>query len=225
MTDLHILIVEDESLIALELTHSIRELGHHVVGYATNAALAKSYLKKENINLILMDINLGTTQTGIALYKSLKTDIAVIYITAYKDENTILQAVETNPLAYLVKPHNEDELSALLHLAKYKLGQKSITLPRNTMQAIGKNYFYHAEHEKLYFGDMPIKLGTKELKLLQLLICAKGSVVSFETIEFVLWEEAPPGNSSLRTLIYRLRAKLDYTLIETLSGQGIRLQT
>ena len=80
MTDLQILIVEDESLIALELTQNIRNLGYHVVGYATNAALTHEYMQKESINLILMDINLGTDVSGIDLYKNLQTDIPIIYI-------------------------------------------------------------------------------------------------------------------------------------------------
>ena len=187
MTDLQILIVEDESLIALELTQNIRNLGYHVVGYATNAALTHEYMQKESINLILMDINLGTDVSGIDLYKNLQTDIPIIYITAYKDEETILKAIETDPLGYLIKPHNEDELKALLHLACYKLSNKEESIPTKTLQNLGKNYFYNGEEEKLYFGEMHITLGSKELQLLQLLICANGAIVSFQTIESVLW--------------------------------------
>ena len=126
MDSLNILIVEDESLVALELAKEIKALGYNVVEYATNSQMAKKFIQDYEVNLILMDINLGDDINGIELYKSFKKNIPVIYLTAYKDEATISSAISTDPLGYMVKPHKEDELNAILKLAHYKI-QNQIT--------------------------------------------------------------------------------------------------
>jgi len=69
-----------------------------------------------------------------------------------------------------------------------------------------------------------VKLSHKKTELLRLLINAKGAVVSFKTIEDTLYQENPPSESTLRTLIYRLRKELDQEMIETELNYGIRLR-
>ena len=63
---------------------------------------------------------------------------------------------------------------------------------------------------------MYIKLSPKEITLLKLLIEARGTVVLFSTIESEVWQDKVPSASSVRTLVYRLRGKLQYKL----SGEG-----
>ncbi len=224
MNNLNILIVEDESLVALELSDSIENHGFNVVDYVTTPRMATELFQKEKINLILMDINLGDEMDGIDLYKSFNTRIPIIYLTAYQDDKTISKAVETDPLGYLIKPYNENELFALLKLATYKI-HNNITKVRSTdlLLDIGEGYFYNLQENKLYFNDMYIKLSPKEITLLQLLIEARGRVVPFSTIENEVWQDKVPSASSVRTLVYRLRGKLQYKLITTEAHQGIKL--
>ena len=224
MNNLNILIVEDESLVALELSNSIENHGFNVVDYVTTPKMAIELFQKEKIDLILMDINLGEDIDGIDLYKSFNTHIPIIYLTAYQDETTISKAIETDPLGYLIKPYNENELFALLKLATYKI-HNNITKVRSTdsLLDIGEGYFYNLQENKLYFNDMYIKLSPKEITLLQLLIEARGGVVLFSTIQNEVWQDNIPSDSSVRTLIYRLRGKLQYKLITTEPHQGIKL--
>ena len=224
MNNLNILIVEDESLVALELSNSIENLGFHVVDYVTTPKMVTEVFQKEKVDLILMDINLGDEIDGIDLYKSLNTQIPIIYLTAYQDETTISKAIGTDPLGYLIKPYNENELLALLKLATYKI-HNSITKVRdtNSLLDIGEGYFYNLQDDKLYFNDMYIKLSLKETRLLKLLIEARGKVVFFSTVEDEIWQDTIPSASSDRTLIYRLRGKLQYKLITTEPHQGIKL--
>lgn len=226
MTDLNILIIEDESLIALELMHRIKSFGCNNVQYATHPKKASSIMQKEKINLILMDINLKSDIDGIELYKSFQTDVAIIYITAYNDEKTINMAIQTNPLGYLIKPYGPDELKALLMLATYKMRNHTENIKKNSnFITLGEGYYFDKNTDKLYFNDIYIKIGTKELKLLKLLIYAKGALVSFETIENELWDDHVVNSSAMRTLIYRLRGKLEYKLIETVFSQGLKLNS
>lgn len=222
MDKLNILIVEDESLVALQMSDFIRSLGYNVVDYATNAKMAKDIINLHTINLIIMDINLGDAINGIELYKSFKENIPVIYITAYKDEDHIQEAIPTNPIGYLIKPLNENELNALLKLAHYKIFQKTIVRPKK-MFILGDGYAFDIKKEKLFFHDLFINLSKKELQLLKLLIEANGQIVSFETITDEIWQDKIISSSSLRMLIYRLRAKLEYKFIENEFNYGIKL--
>lgn len=224
MNNLNVLIVEDESLVALELSHSIENYGFNVVDYVTTPTMALEIFQKEKIDLILMDINLSNEIDGIDLYKSFNTRIPIIYLTAYQDEKTISKAIETDPIGYLIKPYNENELLALLKLTTYKIHNNIIKVrSKNSLLDIGEGYLYNLQDNKLYFNDMHIKLSPKEVILLQLLIEARGEVVLFSTIENEVWKDSVPSASSIRTLIYRLRGKLQYKLITTEPHQGIKL--
>jgi DNA-binding response OmpR family regulator len=225
MHTLKVLIVEDESLIALELVQLLQSFGCQSVEFATHPKKVYQIIEQNTTNLILMDINLRSIMTGIELYKSLNTSIPVIFITAYNDEATIEKAIETNPLGYLIKPYGEDDLKALLILAKYKI-KKHIKehSEQNERLLLGEGYTFDTKNENLYSNDSYINLGIKELKLLKLLIDSQGDVINFQKIEYELWGKGSISGSSLRTLIYRLRGKLDDKLIETVYNQGIKLK-
>ena len=225
MNNLNILIIEDESLVAMSLSSSIEALGYNVVEYATNSHMAKKFLEAYDVNLILMDINLGESINGIELYESLHTTIPLIYLTAYKDENTMSKAIKTNPIGYLVKPHKDDELRAMLKLALYRLQNRDTAQQEETRKFvdIGKGYLFDIEENKLLYKNKPIKLTIKETNLLKLLIDAKCKIVKFTTIEEKIWEGERVNNTSLRTLLYRLRSKLKHKLIESEFNIGLKL--
>jgi DNA-binding response OmpR family regulator len=224
MNKLNILIIEDESLVAMSLSSSIEALGYNVVEYATNSHMAKKFLESYEVNLILMDINLNESINGIELYESLQVNIPIIYLTAYKDEETMSRAIKTNPIGYLVKPHKDDELRAMLKLALYKI-QNGDAAQKETIKYvdIGKGYLFDIEENKLLYKNKPLKLTIKETNLLKLLIDAKGKVVKFTVIEEKIWEGESVNNTSLRTLLYRLRSKLKHKLIESEFNIGLKL--
>lgn len=224
MNNLKILIIEDESLVALELAETVKSLGYEVAGYATTSDMAKEYLKSREVDLLLMDINLNETIDGIELYRDFNSEIPVIYLTAYKDEDTIDKAVSTEPLGYLVKPINLDELNAVLKLAMYKMISRPENIQKDNRLAIGEEYYFDTYEQKLFYGETFISLSQNELKLLKLLIDSKSQVVTFRSIEDEIWRDRVVGDSALRTLIYRLRSKLEYKLIENEFNHGIRLR-
>ncbi len=223
MRDINILIIENESLVALELSSTIKSFGYQNVAYATNIKMSQKYLKEKRFDLILMDINLNETIDGITLYQELQTDTPIIYLTAYTDEATIHRAIKTNPLGYLIKPHNDDELKALLLLATQKISTTQPSLQAPNTIALGEGYYFDPEEEKLFYNNLFIHLGKKELALLKLLIYAKNNPVSYYQIEEEIWGAKGVSNSTIRTLIYRLRGKLEHKLIQSENSYGIKL--
>ncbi|HZN95336.1 MAG TPA: PAS domain S-box protein, partial [Myxococcales bacterium] len=72
--------------------------------------------------LALLDVRLRGEMDGIQTAAAIRerTDIPVIYLTAYADEDTVRRAMLTGPFGYLVKPFNERELRAAIDIAIYK---------------------------------------------------------------------------------------------------------
>ncbi len=122
MTTANILIVEDESIVALDMQNRLRMLGYHVVGRATTGMEAIQQAETQQPDLILMDIRLQGPMDGIeaaAIIRKRKS-IPVVYLTAYSDNETLKRAKLTEPHGYLIKPFEERELQTAIEVALYK---------------------------------------------------------------------------------------------------------
>ncbi|WP_256360022.1 MULTISPECIES: response regulator [unclassified Brevundimonas] len=79
-----ILIVEDEALVAMELRFVLEDLGHEVVGVASDARTAMNIVRETEVDLALVDIHLSDGPTGVELGRELGQEIGVtvLYMTA-----------------------------------------------------------------------------------------------------------------------------------------------
>ena len=220
-----ILIVEDETIVALEIKTVLNKLGYKVTSCVTNYSDTMNSIKNQKPDIILMDIHLEDSIDGIDTASEIikKYNIPIIYLTAFSDDETIKRAIKTNPVGYLIKPFKREELKSTILLAKHKLSQTNELKNNDNYVDLGYNFFYDILNENLYYNNIPIKLGQKENNLLKFLIEAKGQLVSFREIENHIWPDKAISKSSLRTLIYRLRTKLEYKLIETVPSFGCKL--
>jgi len=223
MDKIDILIVEDEAIVALEIKRTILKMGFGVTDMVTNYDDAIKSIKEKLPNIVLLDIYLKNSKDGIETAHAIKeiASVPIIYLTAFCDDKTIERAVETNPIGYLVKPFKREDLKSTLQLAIYKIkNSKSI---ESHLTPIGEGYFYDLENHNLFFKEHPIKLSQKETLLLEILVEAKGEIVPFSTLEHHIWQGNLVSDSALRTLLYRLRGKLEYRLIETVPSFGFKL--
>lgn len=106
MNSLKVLIVENEILIARQLSKYLEKQKYQVTGIARTGEQALELAKHENPDIILMDIDLDGDMDGIQtaaiVHKTLI--IPIIYLTNLKDEQTFERASETLPATYLTKP-------------------------------------------------------------------------------------------------------------------------
>lgn len=220
-----ILIVEDESIVALDIKRTLEKFNYEVTNTAINYSEAINSVISNKPDLILMDVNLGKSKDGIDTVKEIKmlNDIPVIYLTAFCDEETISRAIETKPVSYLIKPFKQDELKSNIMLGLYKNRVIYDTQNDKKMISLGENYYFEKDKSELYYNSLAINLGRKEKLLLKMLIDAKGQIVRFEDIENIIWGSQIISSSTLRTLIYRLRAKFEYKIIETFPNIGCRI--
>ncbi|NCD72117.1 sigma 54-interacting transcriptional regulator [Mucilaginibacter agri] len=116
-----ILIVEDESLIAYDLKLILIRAGYKVSGIADSVAEALEMIEEEEPDMVLLDIYLKGSLTGIDLAKKLTVkNIAFIYLSANFQESILEKAKETQPYGFLVKPFREKELLITLDVAFYR---------------------------------------------------------------------------------------------------------
>jgi PAS domain S-box-containing protein len=126
-----ILIVEDEIIIAREIEKLLENLGYEAAEIAGSGEEAINEIKKENIDLILMDIVIKGEMDGIQTAQALQEDydIPVIFLSAYFDDNTRERAKLIEPFGYLIKPVQQRELQITIELAFYK--HQAVTLVKN----------------------------------------------------------------------------------------------
>jgi CheY-like chemotaxis protein len=117
-----ILVVEDEQIVAMDLEQCCHDLGHTVVASASSADEALVFVREHDPELVLMDINLRGTISGIEAASIIRERFQkpVIFITAYDDEATILKARVAEPYGYLLKPFDGRELGAAIQMALYR---------------------------------------------------------------------------------------------------------
>jgi len=218
-----IYIVEDEAIVALDIKRAIIKLGYTFGGMASNYDDALKGIRKTSPDLILMDITLKYSKSGIEIAKEVQKShtIPIVFLTSITEENTMLDAIATAPSGYLLKPFRRDELHSTILLGLYKAGQQKVVA--DDMFSLGHGYFYNLEEKLLFYGEKHIPLGKKEGLLLYLLVEAKGKVVSFRILEEIIWEGSSISESSFRTLLYRLHLKLEYKIIASLPQYGCKL--
>jgi len=69
-----------------------------------------------------------------------------------------------------------------------------------------------------------VDLNTKQKLLIELLVKNINNVVSFETLEFNIWQDEEVSRSSLRTLVYSIRKLLPNFPLKTYSKKGYYIQ-
>lgn len=107
-----ILVVEDEALVGLELQESLTRAGYRVPKVVITYESVMPAVVKYKPDLVIMDINLNSFSDGVSAVQRMKIlgDLPVLYLTAYRDDETRKRALSTGPVDYLVKPISEEAL-------------------------------------------------------------------------------------------------------------------
>jgi PAS domain S-box-containing protein len=127
MQEKTVLIVEDEGVVALSIQAALKKMGYKVVGIAITGNEAIALAMEHKPDVILMDIHIKGDIDGIQTTEKLNeiTDIPVIFLTAYADDETVKRAIKTRSHSYLVKPYNPRELYSNIEFAIYKRRMKN----------------------------------------------------------------------------------------------------
>jgi diguanylate cyclase (GGDEF)-like protein/PAS domain S-box-containing protein len=122
MKQARILVVEDESIVALDIQDRLESLGYEVPATVASGERAVEQAGALRPDLVLMDIQLQGRMDGVEAADQIRQrfGIPVIYLTANADHPTVQRAKVTEPFGYVIKPFEERELHTTIEVALYK---------------------------------------------------------------------------------------------------------
>jgi diguanylate cyclase (GGDEF)-like protein/PAS domain S-box-containing protein len=122
MKQARILVVEDESIVALDIQDRLESLGYEVPATVASGERAIEQAGALRPDLVLMDIQLQGRMDGVEAADQIRQrfGIPVIYLTANADHPTVQRAKVTEPFGYVIKPFEERELHTTIEVALYK---------------------------------------------------------------------------------------------------------
>lgn len=118
-----ILIVEDEMIIAANISLLLASLGYEVTAIIPRGEEALSNIKQNQPDIVLMDISLKGDIDGIETVQVMQKlyDIPVIYLTANADDVNFNRAKTTHPYAFISKPFKKLDLQRAIELTVNRL--------------------------------------------------------------------------------------------------------
>lgn len=225
---MNVVIAEDERLTAIFLEETLQKLDCHVAGSFDNGADLLEFASAHPVDFVIMDIELQGETNGVDAAIALRRehDIPVVFITSHNDSDTIGRAMQAEPLGYVIKPISVSHVESVVGVVTGLLGREAAKpqtkAPERTPLGLGFSYNYEAKN--LFRDDSPVDLTASELKLFDLCLRRKGTIVPYNVIDEEVWASKVVTESTRRGLSHRLRNKLDNQLFETVIGIGCRIR-
>lgn len=223
-----ILLVEDELLIANYIKDILEAEKYEVVGIAKDSARAAELFRKHAPDIVCMDIRLKGEISGIQTAKMLRElgDFKLIYLTAFGTKDLVEEAQETRPVGFLVKPVTDQTIIATLTTVAAMSDLTHFnTRPRNRAYVLtldgGTEVILDISKGTVECCGASYTITSTETKLLHFLIDNHGQVTPASVLRNIIWDDCTVSDASLKTLIWRIRNKLNgIQIIKTVSGFG-----
>ncbi len=216
-----IIIVEDAERIRLELTEVFERYGYEVK-VPDNFDNVLDFVKRENADLIILDINLPIFD-GYYLCREIRknSDIPIIIVTSRDSDMDELMSINLGADDFITKPYNIEILLARANSLIRRSSRQSTTKDKLNYNDLEINLY----NSSMTYKNKNIELTKNELKILIFLVRNKGVIVSREELMEHLWnDDFFVDNSTLSVNVTRIRKKLAEIglddAIETRRGQG-----
>lgn len=123
-SSLRVLIADDEALHNLALTSQLQQLGHQVVGTASNGREAVELARETEPDLIFLDIRMPEMTGPEAAHAiSAERAVPIIILSAYSDDRTVGEATKAPVFHYLVKPVDPHDLAPAMAVARARFNE------------------------------------------------------------------------------------------------------
>ena len=107
-----IAVIEDEGIVAMDISKCLSLLGYDVVLVSDSGEKALTDMENIDINLVLMDVELKGNLNGLETAKIIKEKYGtpVVFLTAFEDEATLEKISKLSSEGFLVKPFEDEQL-------------------------------------------------------------------------------------------------------------------
>jgi two-component system, OmpR family, response regulator len=219
---MHLLLAEDDPVLADGLQRSLRAAGY-AVDHVANGSDADLALTTQTFDLVILDLGLPK-MSGLDVLKRLRSKrntTPVLILTAADSVEQRVRGLDLGADDYMPKPFALTELEARIRaLVRRKMGGASANITH------GKLVFDQVSRTA-FVGEQPLELSSREVGILEILLQRTGRLVSKEQLVEHMYEwEAEVSHNAIEVYIHRLRKKLEVAelKISTVRGLGYSLK-
>lgn len=219
MTTMHVLLVEDNALVASGVKTGLQLQGFGV-DVVSSAAQADAAIKSSHFDVCVLDLGLPD-EDGLQLlsrWRRQAVELPVLVLTARDAVGQRIEGLQTGADDYLVKPFDLHELAARLHALLRRAAGRSVD-----WIVLGDVKVDLAASQALRDG-VAVDLSRREWALLSALLQSPGRVLSLEQLRDSLYGYSLDVESNaVNVHVHHLRRKLGTDIVETVRGVGFRL--
>lgn len=220
-----ILLIEDDTFLAAEIADFLHENNYHIT-IAHNGKEAFKFMKENNYELCLLDIGLPDC-SGFELCKKIRSHFfnPIIMLTAYDNEEDIIQGLECGADDYITKPCS---LRILLSRISSQLRRQDWFKQKELGSLVSGELKIDLTHCMILKNNTTLSIGDTEFKLCLALAQSDGRIMPRDLLLDRIWDinERFIENNTLSVHISRLRKKLGTfngeAYIDTVKGIGYR---
>ncbi len=212
-----ILYVEDEAGIRKRVVSTLRYYFGEVLEAENGEEGLDSYYTHRP-DIILSDIEMPQAN-GVEMVRQIREinrDVPIVMVTAYSNEEYLLELINLNISHYILKPVNSTNLLDGIQKA---LGDRLISRLEFT-----EHLYFDMPRGELIYGEEIIPLRKREKLFLQLLHTNSECVTTYAQIEERLWIDRSMSMGALKTFVKELRASLPVDIVENVPLEGYRLK-
>lgn len=218
---MHVLLTEDNALIASGMTAGLQAQGFMVTHVAC-AAQAEAMLRQVRFDVMILDLGLPD-EDGLQLLQRLRrreVDLPVLILTARDAVTDRVAGLQAGADDYLIKPFDLRELAARLHaLLRRVAGRTSHLIEHGPLT-------YDPAACTATLAGVPVDLSRREQALLHALLQSPNRVLSADQLKDAVYGlDDEVESNALNVHIHHLRRKLGSGIVETVRGLGYRLGT
>lgn len=213
---MRLLLVEDDELLGDAVKTGLMQYDY-IVDWLKDGESAKSAIKSEHFDLIVLDLGLPKL-SGLSLLQTIRQEGVItptIILTARETLEDKIKGLDSGADDYLVKPFDMEELRARVRaLIRRSSGRADSTIKY-------RNVSLDTAAHTVYLDGNLVNVPRREFSLLQKLLENSGQVLSREQLMQSVygWEEDVDSNA-LEVHIHNLRKKLNAHYIRTIRGVG-----
>ena len=217
---MRLLLVEDDPTLRQQLCSSLQQAGY-AVDSAGDGLQARYLGDTEPFDAVVLDLGLPLLD-GLSVLRHWRAGgrtMPVLILTARDSWHEKVAGIDAGADDYLAKPfHTEELLARLRALIRRAQGLASPLLQCGPLALDTRS-------SRVTLQGQPVALTAHEFKVLAYLMHRPGSVVSrTELTEHIYAQDFDRDSNTIEVFVGRLRRKLPPGLIETVRGQGYRLQ-
>ena len=217
---MRVLVVEDEALLARQLTVTLRRAGY-AVDHAEDGERADMLGHDERYDAVVLDLGLPKIDglTLLRRWREAGQSVPVLVLTARGSWHEKVVGIDSGADDYMSKPFRMEELLARLRaLIRRSSGQINPELRCGSLVLDPRT-------GKVTLQGAEVKLTSHEFRVLSYLMHHGGRVVSqSELTEHIYSQGFDRDSNTVEVFIARLRRKLGPSFIETLRGLGYRMK-